>query len=114
MPQPSGIGDASSQVEIKRAAERAKGRGKTQPDKHQVKPLGNESWQIHEPQLPAGGKNLLKPHAKPKSPLESNVQSCKHPHHCSPSFARGITSGKGHPSAGEQQPHVWDVLAELA
>jgi hypothetical protein len=43
-----------------------------------------------------------------RCPLETNVQSCKHPHRCSPSFARGITSGKV--SAGEQQPHVWDVL----
>src|SRR6516165_1844996 len=42
--------------------------------------------------------------------LETNVQSCKHPHRCSPSFARGITSGKGRLPAGEQQPHVWDVL----
>jgi hypothetical protein len=27
-------------------------------------------------------------------PLETNVQSCKHPHRCSPFFARGITSRK--------------------
>src|SRR5215472_8228304 len=46
-----------------------------------------------------------------RRPLETNVQSCKHPHRCSPSFARGITSGKGRLPAGEQQPHVWDVLA---
>src|SRR5215472_13629598 len=46
-----------------------------------------------------------------RRPLETNVQSCKHPHRCSPSFARGITSGKGRLFAGEQQPHVWDVLA---
>src|SRR5215469_10440192 len=45
-----------------------------------------------------------------RRPLETNVQSCKHPHRCSPSFARGITSGKGRLPAGEQQPHVWDVL----
>jgi hypothetical protein len=30
-----------------------------------------------------------------RRPLETNVQSWKHPHRCSPSFARGITSGKG-------------------
>src|SRR5262249_50855440 len=46
-----------------------------------------------------------------RRPLETNVQSCKHPHRCSPSFARGITSGKDRLPAGEQQPHVWDVLA---
>src|SRR5262245_56119270 len=45
-----------------------------------------------------------------RRPLETNVQSCKHPLRCSPSFARGITSGKGRLPAGEQQPHVWDVL----
>src|SRR5262245_36647544 len=45
-----------------------------------------------------------------RRPLETNVQSCKHPHRCSPSFARGITSGKDRLPAGEQQPHVWDVL----
>src|SRR5215468_2826001 len=45
-----------------------------------------------------------------RRPLETNVQSCTHPHRCSPSFARGITSGKGRLPAGEQQPHVWDVL----
>src|SRR5262249_18156972 len=45
-----------------------------------------------------------------RRPLETNVQSCKHSHRCSPSFARGITSGKDRLPAGEQQPHVWDVL----
>src|SRR6516164_4868192 len=49
-----------------------------------------------------------------RRPLETNVQSCKHPHRCSPSFARGITSGKGRLPAGEQQPHVWDVLGGSA
>jgi hypothetical protein len=49
-------------------------------------------------------------HHTHRRPLETNVQSCKHPHRCSPSFARGITSGKGRLPAGEQQPHVWDVL----
>jgi hypothetical protein len=49
-----------------------------------------------------------------RRPLETNVQSCKHPHRCSPSFARGITSGKGRLPAGEQQPHVWDVLELIA
>src|SRR5215472_16620537 len=49
-------------------------------------------------------------HHTHRRPLETNVQSCKHPHRCSPSFARGITSGKGRFPAGEQQPHVWDVL----
>src|SRR5262244_1732577 len=46
-------------------------------------------------------------HHTHRRPLETNVQSCKHPHRCSPSFARGITSGKGRLPAGEQQPHVW-------
>jgi hypothetical protein len=49
-------------------------------------------------------------HHTHRRPLESNVQSCKHPHRFSPSCARGITSGKGRLPAGEQQPHVWDVL----
>src|SRR5262245_27268123 len=48
-----------------------------------------------------------------RRPLETNVQSCKHPHRCSPSFARGITSGKGRLPAGEQQSHVWHVSAGL-
>src|SRR5262249_27060583 len=58
-----------------------------------------------EPYDPAGLVNHTH-----RRPLETNVQSCKHPHRCSPSFARGITSGKGRLPAGEQQPHVWDVL----
>src|SRR5262249_26667837 len=48
-----------------------------------------------------------------RRPLETNVQSCKHPHRCSPSFARGITSEKGRLPAGEQQPNVWDVSVEF-
>src|SRR5215831_2520206 len=49
-----------------------------------------------------------------RRPLETNVQSCKHPHRCSPSFARGITSGKGRLPAGEPQPNVWDVLGRIS
>src|SRR5262244_1261611 len=65
---------------------------------------------IHHP-APHDPAGLV--HHTHRRPLETNVQSCKHPHRCSPSFARGITSGKGRLPAGEQQPHVWDVLVEF-
>src|SRR5271165_7294383 len=45
-------------------------------------------------------------------PEHFHVQPCKHRHRCSPSIPVEITSEKGRLPAGEQQPHVWDVLGQ--